>query len=76
MSILVWVFLALLGSLLAWEGTVRLRRWRAGHSSERPAASDRYYAPEVELRRELDAGASRAAHSTAVGMRNRVEPRR
>lgn len=76
MSILVWMFLALLGSLLAWEGAVRLRRWRAGHSGERLADGDRHYAPEVELRRELDAGASRAAHSAAVGMRNRVEPRR
>ncbi|TAJ40834.1 MAG: hypothetical protein EPO55_07690 [Reyranella sp.] len=76
MSILVWMFLALLGSLLAWEGAARLRRWRAGRAGERPADDDRVYSPEVELRRGLDAAASSADHASAVGLRARVGPRR
>ena len=75
MSIPVWIFLALLGSLLAWEGAVRLRRWRAGRSGDRPADSDRHYMPEAELRRGLDAAASSAEHASAVGLRARVGPR-
>ncbi|MBI3199691.1 MAG: hypothetical protein HYZ40_19695 [Rhodospirillales bacterium] len=79
MAVVVWTFLAVLGLLLAWEAAVRLRRWRAGLSRERPATpadGDRYYAPEAELRRELDAAASRSDHAAAVGMRNHAEPRR
>jgi hypothetical protein len=79
MSILIWMFLALLGGLLAWEAVSRLRRWRAGRSGQQPATptdGDRYYAPEAELRRELDAAASRSDHAAAVGMRNPAEPRR
>lgn len=79
MAFVVWTLLALLGALLAWEAVVRLRRWRAGLSGGSPmtpADGDRYYAPEAEQRRELDAAASRADHSAAVGMRNRAEPRR
>lgn len=73
MSIPVWIFLALLGSLLAWEGAVRLRRWRSGRSGDRPAD---HYMPEAELRRGLDAAASSAEHASAVGLRARVGPRR
>lgn len=73
MSIPVWIFLALLGSLLAWEGAVRLRRWRAGRSGDRPAD---HYVPEAELRRGLDAAASSAEHASAVGLRARIGPRR
>ncbi|MDP1961696.1 MAG: hypothetical protein Q8K93_05785 [Reyranella sp.] len=76
MSIPVWIFLALLGSLLAWEGAVRLRRWRAGRSGDRPADDDRHYMQEAELRRGLDAAASSAEHASAVGLRARVGHRR
>ena len=79
MAVVVWTFLALLTTLLVWETAVRLRRWRAGRSGGTPATpgdDDRHYAPEAELRRELDAAASRADHAAAVGMRNRAEPRR
>jgi hypothetical protein len=79
MAVVVWTLLALLGALLVWETAVRLRRWRTGLSSERPATpadDDRYYAPEAELRRELDAAASRSDHAAAVGMRTPAEPRR
>jgi len=79
MAIVVWTFLGLLGTLLAWEGVARLQRRRAGLSGGRPgspADGGRYYAPEAEQRREADAAASRAEHSAAVGMRNRAEPRR
>ncbi|MDP2376121.1 hypothetical protein [Reyranella sp.] len=76
MSIPVWIFLALLGSLLAWEGAVRLRRWRAGRPGEGPADDDRPYMQEAELRRGLDAAASSAEHASTVGLRARVAPRR
>lgn len=75
MAIVVWIFLAALGVLLLWEAVVRLRRWRRG-VSDREADADRYYAPEAETRRELDAAASRAAHSAESGMIKRAEPRR
>ena len=73
MSVLVWMFLALLGSLLAWEGIARLRRRRAGRSGDRPAD---HYMSEAEVRRGLDATASSAEHASAVGLRARIGPRR
>ncbi|MGQ0583936.1 MAG: hypothetical protein ACT4O6_18515 [Reyranella sp.] len=79
MSTLIWMILALLGGLLAWEGAARLRRWQAGLSGERPgtpADGGRHYAPEAEQRREADAAASRSGHAAAAGMRNPAEPRR
>jgi hypothetical protein len=76
MSILIWTTLAVLGVLLAWEGVVRLQRWRTGRAGERPADGDRHYAPEADLRRDLDAAASSAGHASAVGLRARVAPRR
>ena len=75
MVIVVWIILAALGGLLLWEAAVRLRRWRRGDSG-READPDRYYAPEAETRRDLDAAASRAAHSAESGMIKRAEPRR
>lgn len=79
MAVVVWTLLALLGALLAWEAAVRLRRWRAGLSGGwpmTPTDGDRYYAPEAEQRRELDAAAGSADHASAVGLRARVAPRR
>jgi hypothetical protein len=76
MSILIWTALALLGILLIWEGAVRLRRWRTGRASDRTSDGDRHYAPEADLRRDLDAAASSASHASAVGLRARVAPRR
>ena len=75
MAIVIWIFFAALGGLLLWEAAVRLRRWRRGISS-RETDTDRYYAPEAETRRELDAAASRAAHSAEAGVSKRAEPRR
>jgi hypothetical protein len=75
MSILIWTALALLGILLIWEGAVRLRHWRIGRASDRPP-DGRHYAPEADLRRDLDAAASSASHASAVGLRARVAPRR
>ena len=75
MVIVVWIFFGALGALVLWEVAVRLRRWRNGVSG-RETDPDRYYAPEAETRRELDAAASRAAHSAESGMIKRAEPRR
>lgn len=75
MSTLIWMILALLGILLAWEGAARLRRWRAGAPDETPDGRD-HYAPEAEQRRQLDAAASSADHASAVGLRARSAPRR
>jgi hypothetical protein len=75
MEIVVWIFFVALGTLVLWEGAVRLRRWRNGISG-RQTDPDRYYAPEAETRRELDAAASRAVHSAESGMIKRAEPRR
>ena len=75
MEIVVWTIFAALGVLLFWEAAVRLRRWWRGDSG-REIDANRYYAPEVETRRELDAAASRAAHSAEAGMIKRAEPRR
>jgi hypothetical protein len=75
MSTLIWMILALLGILLAWEGAARLRRWRTGRSGETPDGGH-HYAPEAEQRRQLDAAASSADHASAVGLRARNAPRR
>ncbi len=75
MVIVVWIFFAALGGLLLWEAAVGLRRWRKGVSG-RESDTDRYYAPEAETRRELDAAASRAVYSAESGMIKRAEPRR
>ena len=75
MVIVVWILLGALAVLVLWEAAVRLRRWRRGISG-RETETDRYYAPEAETRRELDAAASRAAHSAEAGMNKRAEPRR
>ena len=72
MAIVVWTFLALLGTLLIWEAAARLRRRRPGS----PTDCGRYYAPEVERRREAAAAASSTDHASAVGLRARVAPRR
>ena len=75
MEIVVWIFFIALAVLLLWEGAVGVRRWWTGGSGGE-ADPDRYYAPEAETRRELDAAASRAAHSAESGMIKRAEPRR
>ena len=75
MEIVVWIFFIALGALVLWEAAVRLRRWRNGVSGPE-TDPDRYYAPEAETRRELDAAASRAVHSAESGMIKRAEPRR
>ena len=75
MAIVIWIFLTALGGLLLWEAAVRLRGRRKGFSG-RETDTGRYYAPEAETRRELDAVASRAAHSAESGMIKRAEPRR
>ena len=71
MAIVVWIIFGALGALLLWEAAVRLRRWRNGVSG-RETDPDRYYAPEAETRRELDAAASRAAHSAESGITHRA----
>ena len=75
MAIVIWIFFGALGALVLWDAVVRLRRWRKDVSG-READPDRYYAPEAETRRELDAAASRAVHSAESGMIKRAEPRR
>ncbi len=75
MAIVVWILFGALGALVLWEAVVQLRRWRNGAAS-RETDPDRYYAPEAETRRELDAAASRAVHSAESGMIKRAEPRR
>ena len=79
MAIVVWIFFVALGGLLLWEAAFRVRQWwrrGTGQEADTSAGTDRYYAPEAETRRELDAAASRAAHSAEAGMNKRAEPRR
>jgi hypothetical protein len=79
MTIVIWAFLAVLTGLVLWEMAFRMRqRWRrrSGTATDVVARTERYYAPEAETQRELDAAARRAIHSAAVGMNRRAEPRR